>query len=96
MAYSHHLPIDERAVIFAQHMLETKTTVRATATYYGFSKSTVHKDLTGRLKYADRALYEQVAALLDENRQSRHIRGGNATKLKYSEIRDVFKRKIAK
>jgi len=93
MAYTHHLPIDERAVIFAEYMLDTKSTVRGTAAHYGFSKSTVHKDLTSRLKTANRTLYEQVVGLLNENMQSRHIRGGNATKLKYSELKNVVKGK---
>ena len=48
------------------------------------SKSTVHADVTRRLRREDRDLYEQVRAVLDENKRERHIRGGNATKEKYA------------
>jgi len=87
MAYGGYLSIEDRVLMFAKHMLENKATVRAVAKRFGFSKSTVHKDLTLRLKVADIDMYNKVAAILEENRQTRHIRGGNATKLKYAEIK---------
>ena len=51
---------------------------------YGISKSTVHKDVSVRLKQINPELYEQVKQVLTKNRDERHIRGGIATKLKYS------------
>lgn len=87
MAYGGHLSIEDRVMVFAQYMLEQKATVRAVAKHFGYSKSTVHKDLTTRLKNENAVLYEQVAAILEENKQTRHIRGGNATKSKYAEIK---------
>ncbi|MBQ1371355.1 MAG: sporulation transcriptional regulator SpoIIID, partial [Oscillospiraceae bacterium] len=48
--------IDERARELAQYVLETGATVRAAANRFGVSKSTVHKDLTQRLKQTDRFL----------------------------------------
>ncbi|MBQ3196313.1 MAG: sporulation transcriptional regulator SpoIIID [Clostridia bacterium] len=83
MAYCGHLSIDRRVLLFAEYMLEEKATVRATAKHFGYSKSTVHKDLTVRLKEINADLHLKVSKLLDENLKERHIRGGNATKLKY-------------
>ena len=51
---------------------------------FGVSKSTVHKDVTERLIHINMELAAQVREVLDENKAERHIRGGMATKLKYS------------
>ena len=45
--------------------------------------TTIHKDLTERLRRRSPALYAQVRALLDRNKAERHLRGGMATKRKY-------------
>ena len=42
--------IDERAIQFAHYIIDSKDTVRGTAKKFGISKSTVHKDVTERLK----------------------------------------------
>lgn len=75
--------IEERAQSLALYMIENKTTVRDTAEKFGISKSTVHKDLTERLYYANRPLYYKVKELLEYNKSQRHIRGGLATRKKY-------------
>lgn len=75
--------IDERAVELANYIIENKSTVRATAQKFGISKSTVHKDLTERLYYADRSLFYRVKELLEFNKSQRHIRGGLATRKKF-------------
>lgn len=75
--------IDRRAQALAVYMLETGSTVRAAAERFGVSKSTVHKDLTERLRESNRSLYLQVRALLDRNKAERHLRGGEATRNKY-------------
>lgn len=87
MAHSKQTDIDKRVVLFAEYILRENTTVRAVAKRFGFSKSTVHKDLTFRLKEIDPCLYRQVATLFERNLRERHIRGGNATKLKYTELK---------
>ena len=76
-------PMEKRACALAVYMIETGATVRAAAKQFGISKSTVHKDLSHRLKYYNRDLYLQVRHVLDVNKQERHIRGGMATKRKY-------------
>ena len=75
--------ICERVVKEAQYIIETKSTVRAAAIYFNISKSTVHKDVTERLKAIDRQLYKEVREVLNTNLSERHIRGGLATKNKY-------------
>jgi len=75
--------IDDRACELAVYMIENGATVRAAAKHFGISKSTVHKDLSQRLPYSNKALYNQVRCILDENKAQRHIRGGMATKAKY-------------
>lgn len=73
----------DRAIVLAQHIIETGDTVRATAKVFKISKSTVHKDVTERLLHINRALYNQVNAVLQKNKSERHIRGGLATRRKY-------------
>lgn len=75
--------IDKRAIRFACYIIENGTTVRDTAKYYGISKSTVHKDVTSRLRHIDIDLYDKVRQVLNKNKAERHIRGGLATKRKY-------------
>ena len=76
--------IDERAIELAQYIIDTKDTVRGAAKRFGISKSTVHKDVSDRLTRINPALAQEVRIILDENKAERHIRGGMATKLKYT------------
>ena len=76
--------IDERARKLAQYIIDSKDTVRGTAKKFGISKSTVHKDVSERLCRINPVLASEVRAILEENKAERHIRGGMATKLKYS------------
>ena len=46
--------------------------------------TTVHKDVTERLKKINPHLAGEVREVLDENKSERHLRGGMATKYKYS------------
>lgn len=76
------LPL-ERAVVLGEYIIETGATVRATAKVFKISKSTVHKDVTERLRYINPQLYREVKAVLEKNKSERHIRGGLATRRKY-------------
>ncbi len=78
---------NQRAVILGQYIVEHKATVRAAAKIFGISKSTVHKDVSERLRKEDPELYAKVKDILEINKQERHIRGGLATKLKYERIK---------
>ena len=75
--------ITERAAHLAEYIIEHNATVRAAAKQFGISKSSVHKDITGRLEKSDRDLYLKVRAVLDRNKAERHLRGGEATRVKY-------------
>ncbi len=74
---------DGRAVILGEYILDTGATVRAAAKVFKISKSTVHKDVTERLRYDNPQLYREVNEVLQKNKSERHIRGGMATKRKY-------------
>ena len=78
--------MEQRTRALAVYMIENRATVRAAARQFGVSKSTVHKDLTSRLPRLSDSLYQQVRALLGQNRAERHIRGGMATRKKYKGI----------
>ena len=73
----------ERAEMLAEYVIDTGATVRACAIRFGISKSTVHKDLSIKLRYINAGLYTQVKQILEINKAERHIRGGEATKQKY-------------
>ena len=79
--------IERRACDLAVYIIENKATVRMTAKYFGISKSTVHKDITERLRTYNTKLYKQVRIILESNKAQRHIRGGNATKEKYLQLK---------
>ena len=73
----------ERCEAFAEYVIENNATVRQAASYLGISKSTVHKDLSVKLKYINNTQYRLVKEILELNKSERHIRGGEATKRKY-------------
>ena len=81
-----NISIEERAINLAHYIIDTGDTVRGTAKKFGISKSTVHKDVSERLIHINNALAIDVRKILDENKAERHIRGGMATKLKYSKL----------
>lgn len=80
--------VENRARELGFYILETKATVRSAAKKFGISKSTVHTDVSKRLKYIDFELYESVRDVLMLNKAQRHIRGGDATKEKYQRLRN--------
>lgn len=77
----------ERCVLLAEYIVETKDTVRGAARKFGISKSTVHHDITSRLKMQNHGLYAEVQKVLQHNKEERHIRGGAATRRKYALLR---------
>lgn len=79
--------IDARACDLAVYILEHRATVRGAAKHFGISKSTVHKDITERLRRCNAALWQQVQGVLLENKAQRHLRGGEATRQKYLRLR---------
>lgn len=76
--------IEERAKLLASYIIETKSTVRQAAKKFNVSKSTVHKDISERLEKVNPSLARDAKKVLEINKAERHIRGGMATKRKYS------------
>ncbi|MBQ2699503.1 MAG: sporulation transcriptional regulator SpoIIID [Firmicutes bacterium] len=76
--------IIKRVLEVSAYIIESAATVRQTAAVFGVSKSTVHKDVTERLPLINAQLSARVRDILDNNKAERHIRGGEATKRKYS------------
>ena len=73
----------DRSILMATYLIENNSTVRKVAAHFGISKSTVHKDITEILKNKNPTMYQQVKEILDKNKCERHIRGGEATRLKF-------------
>ncbi len=77
--------VEERAVELGEYIIESGATVRSAAKKFGVSKSTVHKDVSERLKTVNPQLYREVKTILEINKAQRHIRGGMATRKKYQQ-----------
>ena len=75
--------VKNRVLSEAEYIIKYGATVRKTAIVFGVGKSTVHKDVTERLKHISSDLYEKVRIVLEHNLSQRHLRGGQATKKKY-------------
>ena len=78
--------IEDRARKCAEYIVATGCTVRACSAHFSVSKSTVHKDVSERLKYIDEDLFERTRVVLEQNLNERHIRGGIATREKYLHV----------
>lgn len=76
--------IANRVLMLADYIIETGATVRSAAKKFGISKSTVHKDIVERLPHINKSTAEEARKILNANKAERHIRGGEATKNKYS------------
>jgi putative DeoR family transcriptional regulator (stage III sporulation protein D) len=62
-------------------------TVRTAAKSFGISKSTVHKEITERLRSVNPGLYLETREVLEKNKAERHLRGGEATKKRYEIVK---------
>ena len=79
--------IKEKVIKEADYILNTKSTIRETSKYFNVSKSTIHNDITNRLKKYDLIKYDQIQHILNYHLSVRHINGGKATKNKYAKIK---------
>ena len=80
--------IEERVLRIGENIVSNNATVRQAAKEFGVSKSTAHKDAADRLPVINMELAKKVRSILDVNKSERHIRGGMATKNKYSKINE--------
>lgn len=68
----------------AKYVLATNKTIREAARDLGLSKSALHRNLSVKLKNIDYELYLKIKNIFSEHNKYRHIKGGEATKKKYS------------
>jgi len=78
----------DRCMALGAYIIQNGATVRQTAHQFGISKSTVHKDVTEILRRVDHVMYMKVREILEINKQERHLRGGEATRRKYSQKKE--------
>ena len=81
-----------REEVFAEYILEHNCTIRNVAAVFGYSKSTVHNDVSNKLKKSNYYLYKRVKIVLENNFSQKHIRGGNSTKMLYKNIKKNIKK----
>ena len=75
--------IKKRVLDEANHILNTKDTIRKTADKFNISKSTVHNDLSKRLKDIDKNLSRSINEIFENHERTKHLKGGESTKAKY-------------
>ncbi|MBQ2202471.1 MAG: sporulation transcriptional regulator SpoIIID [Clostridia bacterium] len=78
---------EDRICEEASYIITHKATVRDAAKALCIGKSTIHKDVTDRLKSINPGLYGSVREVLNTNKAERHLRGGKATHDKYASLR---------
>ena len=81
--------IIKRVLEVAEHIIDTKDTIRETAKKFNISKSTIHKDLQERLSQIDINKYNLVKKIMDEHIETRHIKGGESTRQLFLKKRQV-------
>ncbi len=79
--------IEKRVLEVSNYIIKSSSTVRQTASVFGVSKSTIHKDITERLPEINGARAKEVREILEVNKAERHLRGGEATRKKYRDSR---------
>ena len=81
--------IIKRVLEVAEHIIDTKDTIRETAKKFNISKSTIHKDLQERLSRIDINKYNVVKKIMNEHIETRHIKGGESTRQLFLKKRKV-------
>lgn len=75
--------INDRVLQAANLLIKNKSNIREIAKELGYSKSTIHIDLSVRLKDLNLELYQKIKEIFQINQAEKHIRGGLSTKRKY-------------
>jgi len=82
--------LDSNIIAWANYIIDNNTTIRGCAKNYNKAKSTIHFYLKTRLPKIDIDLFEELREVLITNFQEKHIRGGEATRRKYLEEKEVI------
>ena len=77
---------NDRVIDFANYIINNNATIRKTANFFGYSKSTVHNDIQKKLKKINVNLYMYVKNVLQNNFLEKHLRGGESTRQKYLKL----------
>lgn len=80
---------EERIDKEVEYICDGGYTLREVAKLTGVSKSTVHIDVTVRLKEHSYTNYLKVKDVLDEHLATRHLRGGEATRKYYERLKEM-------
>lgn len=80
--------LEKRTIDEAEYIISTQKTVRQASKHFNISKSTLHSDLKNRLPKINFELYIEVDKILKAHFEQKHLRGGNATKLKWQRARE--------
>jgi putative DeoR family transcriptional regulator (stage III sporulation protein D) len=75
--------IKKRIIDESNYIIKTNKTIRETALKFNVSKSTVHNDIQKKLLNLNYKNYVQVSEIMKKHIETRHLKGGEATKLKY-------------
>ena len=75
--------INTRILDEANYYIKNKSTIRKTAEHFNLSKTTIHNDLSKKLKHINSKLYDTYLLYATINQLEAHTRGGYKTKLKY-------------
>ncbi len=80
------MTIEERRIAEAEYMVEHNTTIRKCARNFNVCNSTVHRDL--HILISDNPNeYCELEDLISLNTMERHIRAGEATRIKFEKLR---------
>lgn len=74
----------------ANYILKNKSTIRATALYFRIPKSTLHHNLKHKLKHINLKVFFEVQELMKNNFKIKHIHGGESTKRKYQQLKEII------
>ncbi len=80
------MDIGERRKEEAKYMVSHNTTIRDCAREFNVCKSTIHRDLHILIS-GDPNKYCELQDLISLNTIERHIRAGEATRIKYAKLR---------
>lgn len=82
--------ISKRVNMVADHIINTKDTIRKTAKIFKVSKSTIHKDIKDRLLLIDEFKYKKIKKIMTEHIETRHIKGGESTRQLFLQKKQVI------
>ncbi len=67
--------IKERVILAANLLIDNNSNIREIARKLGYSKSTIHIDLSVRLKELNSELYKKIKIIFANNQYEKHLRG---------------------